>query len=166
MTTLDIILIIPLIYAVYKGFKDGVILQLCGIVGIILGVWLAFRFSERVGLWLGIDELVAWYVAFVLIVVAVVILLGIVGWVIGKAFDLVGLGLLNRVGGVVLSVIKTTLILSVLLVAFNAINRHTEWVKRDQFARSALYEPISQVSDYVFPYLTKAFDAFINQEEL
>lgn len=159
MTTLDIILIIPLIYALYTGFKKGVVAQLGGIAGLVIGVWLAFRHSDKLGAWLGIDPEIAYYAAFIIIVVATIILIGVVGWLVGKLFNLVGLGLLNRAGGIVLSLAKTVLILGVLLMAFTSINRNTHIVSNRQFSESFFYSPIIRLTEYAFPFLEKAFDA-------
>lgn len=161
MNTLDIILLIPLVYAVYKGFRDGVIVQLGGIIGIIIGVWLAFRFCDRLGVWMGIDPDIASYVAFAIIVLGAIISIGLIGWLLGKVFNMVGLGLFNGIGGVILALIKMTLILSVLMMAFNAINRKTEIVSPRHFDNSALYKPISRVSDYIFPYLDFVKDKIV-----
>lgn len=159
MTVLDIILIIPLIYALYSGAKKGFVAQLGGIVAIVLGIWLAVRYSDRLGAWLGIDQEIAYYAAFALIVIACVILIGIVGWAVGKIFHLIGLGMLNRLGGVVLSLAKTVLILGALLIAFNAINRHTNMVNQRQFDNSLLYGPIVRGTNYALPFLKKAVDS-------
>lgn len=159
MTTLDIILIIPLIYALYSGFKKGFIAQLGGIVGLIAGIWLAFRYSDRVGAWLGISPEIAYYCAFVLVVVASMALMGLVGWFISKVFNLVGLGLINRAGGILLSLATTVIILGILLMAFTSINRHTHLVSKRQFDESLFYPPIVRVTDFTFPFLEKAFDA-------
>ena len=156
---LDIILFVSLVYALYNGFRKGIVAQLGGIVGIVLGVWLAFRYSDRFGAWLGLDPEIAYYIAFIIIVVAAVILIGLVGWAIGKLFNMVGLGLINRAGGVVLSLAKTVLILGVLLMAFTAINRTTHLVSRQQFSKSVLCEPIMRLTEYAFPFLEKMFDA-------
>ena len=159
MTTLDIILVIPLIYALYSGFKKGIVAQLGGIVGLVIGVWLAFRYSDRLGEWLGIDPEIAYYVAFIIIVLATLALLGGVAWAIGKLFNAVGLGLINRAGGIVLSLAKTVLILGILLMAFTSINRNTHIVSNRQFAESFFYSPIVRLTEYAFPFLEKAFDA-------
>jgi len=159
MTTLDIILIIPLIYALYSGFKNGFFAQLGGIVAIVLGIWLAVRNSERVGALMGFDPEIAYYAAFVLILVVCFIVIGIVGWMLGKVFHLVGLGLLNRIGGVVLALVKTVLILGALLMAFNAINKHAHIVSQQQFQGSLLYGPIVRTTNYALPFLKKAVDA-------
>jgi len=159
MTTLDIILAIPLVYALYSGFKKGIVAQLGGIVGLVIGVWLAFRYSDRLGIWLGIDPEIAYYAAFIIIVVAVMIVIGIVGWAIGKLFNMVGLGLINRAGGIILSLAKTVLILGVLLMAFTAINRNTDIVSKRQFNESFFYTPIITLTEYAFPFLEKMIDA-------
>ncbi|MCD8186881.1 MAG: CvpA family protein [Rikenellaceae bacterium] len=159
MTALDIILIIPLIYGLYNGFKRGIVAQLGGIVGIVTGVWLAFRYSDDVGTWLGLDPEITWYAAFIIIVVAVILVIGVLGWLLGKIFNLVGLGLINRTGGIVLSLAKTVLILGALLMAFNSVNHHTHLVNKRQFNDSLLYSPIVKLTEYAFPFLEKAFEA-------
>jgi membrane protein required for colicin V production len=153
MVVLDIILLIPLLWAVYSGFKKGILVQLGGIVGIVLGIWLAFRFSGRVGEWLGIDPQFAYYVAFALIVILCILLLGVIGWLLGKIFNFVGLGILNRLGGVVLSLLKTVLILGALLIAFQSINRGANIVGQRQFDRSILCGPIVRTTEAVMQRL-------------
>lgn len=159
MTVLDIILIAVLVWAVYSGAKKGFFVQLGGIVGIVLGIWLAFRFSGSVGEWLGIEGGIAWYVGFALIVLACILAIGILGWLAGKVFHLVGLGFLNRLGGVVLSLAKAVLILGALLMAFQAINRNVHIVGDRQFENSLLCEPIVRMTQaVVFPFLKRAVD--------
>ncbi len=56
MNTIDIVLIVILIIAGISGFFKGVIVQVCGIAGLLLGVLLAFRFSGWLAGMLGIGE--------------------------------------------------------------------------------------------------------------
>ncbi len=155
MNGLDIALLVPLVYALYRGFREGVLAQLGGIVGVVLGVWLAFRWCAELGTHLPIDDSkVATPVAFILIVLAALLVIGLVGWLLGKLFDTLGLGLFNKVGGVLLSLLKMTLILSVLIMAFDTINRDGTILKQETIDRSALYRPIGRVASTVFPYLT------------
>ena len=155
MTVLDIILIAALVWAVYNGAKKGFFVQLGGIVGVVIGIWLAFRFSDRVGVWLGIEGGIAWYVGFALIVLVCIAALGILGWLSGKVFHLVGLGILNRLGGIILSLAKTVLILGALLMAFQAINRHANIVNNRQFEQSMLCGPIVRTTNTALPFLKK-----------
>ena len=155
MNWIDIVLIIPLLWAAWVGYRDGVIAQLGGIAGVLLGVWLAFRFSAQVGVWLNLPEAIRSEAAFLIIIIAVVIVVGLFGKLLGRLFDSVGLALVNKFGGVLLALVKMSLMLSVLIMGFELVNNSTKWVERKTIESAKLYEPIQKVSSAVFPYLIK-----------
>ena len=153
MSALDIIIAVLLLWAVYKGFTDGVIVQLGGIVGLLLGVYLAFRFSAKVGDWLCSDDSFAQPVGFIVIVVVVLILIALLGRLLRGLFRIAGLGMLDRMGGLLLGVVKMSLIIGILLTGFRALNEKEEWVSRKTLSESILYEPMLSVASFTFPYL-------------
>ena len=51
MGTLDIILLICFIPAIVRGIQKGFVEQLVAIVSILLGAWLAFKFSTPLSTW-------------------------------------------------------------------------------------------------------------------
>lgn len=153
MNGFDITLGIPLLYAAYRGFRDGIVVQLCGIIGLFIGVYFAFRYSSVVGTWLYIDPPVATVVGFVAILVVVLVTLALLGHLIKKIFKLAGLGPLDAIGGIVLSIIKMALILSLLVSAFETVNATTGWVTNDRYKESILYQPIHETRLILFPYL-------------
>ena len=155
MNWIDIVLIIPLLWAARVGYRDGVIAQLGGIAGVLLGVWLAFRFSAQVGVWLNLPEAIRSEAAFLIIIIAVVIVVGLLGKLLGRLFDSVGLALVNKFGGVLLALVKMSLMLSVLIMGFELVNNSTKWVDRKTIESAILYEPVQKVSSAVFPYLIK-----------
>ena len=155
MNWIDIILIIPLLWAARVGYRDGVIAQLGGIAGVLLGVWLAFRFSTQVGVWLNLPEGIRREAAFLIIIIAVVVIVGLFGKLLGRLFDSVGLAIVNKFGGVLLALVKMSLMLSVLIMGFELVNNSTKWVERKTIESAILYEPIQKVSSAVFPYLIK-----------
>ena len=53
MNTLDIILLVLLLIAAVAGWRKGIIVQACGIAGLVLGILFAMRFSRTIGGWLG-----------------------------------------------------------------------------------------------------------------
>ena len=158
MNGLDIVLGIPLLYALYRGFKEGVLVQLGGIAGLLLGVWFAFRYGSEFGRWLGVGEEFATVAGFLLIVVGVLVLIALLSRLLRGLVRVAGLGVFDRIGGVVLSAVKVALILSVLLSGFEALNRRQGWVSEQAMARSLLYKPVSDVSGLVFPYLVDLKD--------
>ena len=79
MSQIDIILIIPLLWGAVMGFKKGLVLELASLVGLVLGIYGAIKFSDYTAEklkqyveitqeWLG---LISFLVTFVLIVFAV-----------------------------------------------------------------------------------------------
>ena len=153
MNGFDIIAGIPLLYAAYKGFRSGIVVQLCGIVGLLCGVYFAFRYGARVGEWLHAGEQVATAAGFVVVVLAVVLALAVAGRLIRGVFRFAGLGVFDAVGGAVFGVLKMMLVLGALLYAFETLNRATGWVESDRYEKAVLYRPVRGTSDLLFPYL-------------
>lgn len=150
---MDWILALPLLYAAYAGFRDGIAAQLGGLIGLIAGVWLAWRFGSAVGGWMGLEGPLAMAAGFLAVLVGVMIAVVLVGRLLKGLFRFAGLGPFDAIGGVVLGVLKMALLLSVLLLAFGPINHAKEWVSQQTLDRSRLYGPVSQAAPMAFPYL-------------
>ena len=46
MNYLDFIIAIPLVWGAYKGFQRGFIFEIAMIIGLVLGLYLAFKMSS------------------------------------------------------------------------------------------------------------------------
>ncbi len=158
MNGFDIIAGLPLLYAAYKGFRSGIVVQLCGIVGLLCGVYFAFRYGGSVGEWLHAGEEIAPAAGFVAVVLAVVLALAVLGRLIRGVFRFAGLGVFDAVGGAAFGILRMLLVLGALLCAFEALNRTTGWVEEDRYENAVLYRPIRQTSDWLFPYLREMKD--------
>ena len=79
MSTPDIIILICFLPAVISGITKGFIQQVVGLVSLLLGAWLAFRFSNVVSEWLRpyfeVSETVMHVISFAVIMVAAVLFL-------------------------------------------------------------------------------------------
>lgn len=149
MSKIDIILIIPLIWGAFMGFRKGLILELASLVGLILGIYGAIRFSDYTAKklieyvdvtqeWLG---LISFLVTFVLIVFAVFLFARI----LDKALKLVALGLINRLLGLLFGLLKYALILSTLLYFFENINTKFQLTETNYREKSLLWEPMEML---------------------
>lgn len=165
MAILDIILLLSLLWALYTGFKEGVVVQLGGLAGLFIGVYLAFRFGPPIGKWLGLDPSVSGIAGFIIVVIAVIILLAIVSRIIRKILGAAGLGMLDKAGGVVLSVVKMGLILGLLLYGFDSLNKNGGWVAGSKLEESKLYRPLVTTVTYVFPYVDTVKDKLLPPRE-
>ena len=134
MSTLDIIILVCFVPAIVTGIQRGFIAQVVSLVSIILGIWLAFHFSEMVCEWLrqylpNLSETILNIVGFVLILAVVALLLHLVGKLLLRLFKAVDLGWLNWILGLIFSLLKGALIIGLFLVLFDTLNLKFELVK-------------------------------------
>lgn len=142
-----------LVLAVWNGWRQGFIVQICSLAGIVAGIWLAARFGAQVGAWMHLDPDVAAAGGFVTVLVVVVIVVAIAARVVRKAFHFAGLGVADTVLGVAVSVLKYLLILSALFSAFDRLNEDYCLVGPETIEHSKSYKPVKRLSEAIFPFL-------------
>jgi len=146
---------VPLIWAGFRGFKKGLIIEVSGLIAFGFGIWGGIHFSDFVAELLSNSieskyvPLVSFAITFILIVAAVFVL----GKMLEKAVNLVQLKLVNKVTGAVFGVAKIVLVISVLLVIVNSFDQKSNIVPKDLKENSLLYQPLSDVSLKVIPAL-------------
>ena len=157
MNILDIILLICFIPAIFQGIKKGFIAQAVSIVSIIFGIWASAHFADIVSAWIAeyitASEQVLKVVAFALILIVVFLVLAVLGKMLEGVIKLVMLGWLNKLLGVVFSLLKTALIVGLAIIAFNYINESFKLVQESVINESVLYQPFKKAAFEVFPYL-------------
>jgi membrane protein required for colicin V production len=152
---LDIILIIPLLWAAYKGFQKGLILEIFTLLALFVGIYAGIHFSDYAADilrdHLSVDNeytpIVSFAVTFLLVVIGVYML----GKMIEKVVSLASLEFINKAAGVVFGVAKVTLIISVVLVIFNAFNEKAQFLSEEEKEKSLLYNPLHNVCLKVLP---------------
>lgn len=157
MSIIDIILLICFIPALISGLKKGFIAQLIAIISIFAGIWISFEFATITSQWLSqyieAPENVLRIAAFALIMVGVFITLGLLGKLLEGILNLVMLGWVNKLFGVIFAFLKTALITGLIIMVFNSINASIELVSAETLSESVLYTPLKNFADSVFPYL-------------
>ena len=143
--------------ALIHGFSKGFVSQAVSLVSLILGVWLSFKFSVPFGDWLksfaDLPGTVLHVIAFALILVIVMLLMGLIGKLLEKAVKVVMLGWLNKLLGVVFALFKAVLVIGLVIILFDAIYNLIPFVSSDTLSESILYQPIKDIANIVFPYL-------------
>ena len=157
MNILDIILLICFIPAAIQGFQKGFISQVIAIISIIAGVWLSVQFASEVTVWLAQyiqgSEQVLKVVSFALIFITVIAGLALLGRLVEGTVKLIMLGWLNRLLGVVFSLVKASLIVGLIIMAFCSLNNTFQFVSEDVLNQSVLFPPLKNMAYTVFPYL-------------
>lgn len=160
----DIILLLPFIWAFIMGYKEGIWVQLGGMVGVILGIWLGYNFGEIVGEMFSLEGFSAYIVGFISTIIVTIVIIAIVSRLIKGLFRISGLGLLDHIGGIVLSLCKTFLIMTLLVSLFDRLNKKYDWVGNAKLNQSILYTPIFKSSEVIFPLAIDIKDSLLNRE--
>lgn len=158
MNIIDIIAGVLLLYALWRGWMSGILVQISGIAGVILGAWLAFRFSETVCRWFSLDADYKW-LAFVAILIVAMIAVIVVCKLLTKMLESGGLSLPVKMLGAVASSLKMVIIMALLIRTFENINQKTDITDNQYLKQSYAYEPVNRVADLIFPYLNRLYDS-------
>lgn len=158
MNTIDLVVCLVLALAVWNGWRQGFIVQICSLAGIVLGIWLAARFGGEVGALLRLDEEVAQAGGFVAVLVAVVLAVAVAARLMRRLFHFAGLGIADIVLGVAVSVVKYLLVLSALFAAFDRLNADHTLVGEQTLEESRSYRPILRLSGELFPFVERMWD--------
>jgi membrane protein required for colicin V production len=157
LNTLDILIALPLIWGIYRGFTKGFIIEAATLAGLILGVFVAYQFSDYTSEFL-MDQFdfrseYLPLIAFAITFIGVLILLHLFGRFLDKAVKSAGLGFFNRVLGAFLKLAGYVFILSILFSFINHADHKEKLITPSIKERSALYKPVSEFAPMIFPYL-------------
>jgi membrane protein required for colicin V production len=72
-----------------------------------------------------------------------------------KIADFAALGILNKLLGGVFGILKIGLILSVLLIVFDKMNKTIPFVDKGDLEESILYKPVKSLAPMIFPSIIK-----------
>lgn len=158
---LDIIIASILLGFAVRGFFKGLILSLASLVGLIAGLYVAWHFSDYL-----VKELASMFsfsegtlkvLSFILTFVLVMFVVYLLGLLLEKVIKVAGLGYLNKLGGLLLGLIKGGLLLSILFYFFVLIGG-PNWLNPKTLSGSLLYEPVSKLSSYVVDEMGEYLD--------
>jgi len=152
MNWLDIVIILPVCWFAFKGFKNGLIKELAMLVALILGIWATFRFHDYVVTLLG-DAPWVNILAFILTFVIVLILVYLFGNFVEKIVTLVIPKFINRFSGLLFGVGKVLLVFSLLFFVIYTVDTENEFLTHTIRDSSFLYSYVEPI----FPFFRGLF---------
>ena len=165
MTFIDIFLLVPLLWFGFKGWKNGAVMEFIQLAAIVLGIFVASKFSHFIGNFFNFQSEYAGIIYFALTFLAVVGMLFLAGYIITKFLKMIMLGWLNRSLGVIFALAKTVLILSVLIFYFNKIDQEETIFSSEKRNESLLFRPTEKVAPMVMPTLMQLWERFGQDED-
>ena len=150
MNALDLILIFPLIWAGFRGFKNGLITEVVSIAALVGGIYLALHYTDSIAQYIHNDaaQLIACALIF-----GGVLLGGYLGGLLAKKITAIP-DLLDKIFGIVLGVAKVLALCSLLLIGLKAIDVKNV-ILTDKVTENSL----------LYPYMEKSADFIISQQE-
>lgn len=169
MNYIDIILGVLLIIAAIRGFRKGFIIELASLAALVLGIWGAIHFSHLTAGYIADTfdyqsahlGLISFFITFIVIVIVIHIL----GNALNQIVDVLALGLINHLAGLLFGVVKTAVILSVLLFIFDRADENAHLIPKEDKENSRVYEPLKNLVPTLFPFLDMELYDQMQQEE-
>lgn len=155
MNFIDILIIVPLIYAGYKGFKHGLIIEVFTLLALFVGLYAGIHFSDFIAEFLKTSF--SWDSEYLPIISFTIIFLGIgamvffAGKTIEQMVKVVNLTPLNKFFGVFFAVLKMLYIVSVILVIAESYDEKGDFFPEEKKEKSLLYNPVKAVSTTTIP---------------
>ena len=148
MNYIDIILVIPVIWFAYHGFKRGFVIEAASLTALILGIYAALYFSGYAEEFLVNNLSMAPkyipVVSFIITFIVIVFLVYSVGKILEKLIDIVALGFVNKLVGGVFGLLKGAVFLSIILLIINHFN--FDLISSEKKNDSMLYAPIEGIA--------------------
>lgn len=163
MNFFDILTLVALAWAVISGWRSGFISQLLSLAGMILGIILALRYGAAVGAMFGIDSRFSVVAGFLITFVAILIVATILSRLLAKVLKFIGLGWVNTLLGILLSIVKGLLVLSLLYAAIYSLNLNSQLIEPDYFDNSISFDIVRKCAEPLFNFWNEAKQAIISQ---
>ncbi len=157
VNVLDIIIVIPLLLFAYGGYKKGLIIEVASLAALVLGLYIAFFFSDFAASMLNdlfdMNQKYVAVIAFLMTFIVVIFVVISIGKVLEKFVEVLLLGFLNKLSGALFGMIKGALILSILIFVINYFNFGDYIMKKETRQNSLFYKPVELIAPTLYSWL-------------
>jgi membrane protein required for colicin V production len=169
MNNLDIALCIPLLWGTYKGFTRGFIFEVAIFIALLLGVYGGFRFSGWAAVYLqqyfSISSQLLPFISFLVVFIGILVLILLLAKLLEDMIKMTGLGIVNRLSGAALGMLKWAFIMSVLFYIITPIDNKNHILSEKIKSESFLYKPISSFSMLAVPAFKNFYEKYKGEVE-
>jgi membrane protein required for colicin V production len=165
MNLLDLFILLPLAWGAWKGFRRGLVFEVLMLIGLVLGIYVAFKFS---GLLHGLvaslfhaEGAVIPVISFVVVFLTIMLVTVLLARLLESVLKATALQPVNKVAGAAFGVLKYALIVSVILWLLKGLDPYWHFINKDTRRESVLYKPILNVSAFIRPALDDIREEFI-----
>lgn len=160
MNLLDGIILVPVLYGAWIGFKKGFVIEVCTLLALVLGVWGGIHFSDYIS-----DQIASAFskdfkylpvIAFTLTFMIVAGSVYMLGKLIEKSINLIALKPINKIAGLGFGSLKYLFLMAVCLVLLEAYDGRTDIIDDETKKESLLYSTVQDVALVSVPALEQS----------
>jgi membrane protein required for colicin V production len=159
MNTLDLFILIPMLWGGHSGYKAGFLMTVLSLLSFFVAIVLGFKFYLVVLTilkpMLDLSNSIAPYVAFLATFFAVFFLVNRLARYLKTTLDSTVLGSFDSLIGAVVGAIKFAFFVSLFLMIFHKVGNNLSPVSPELTKGSLLYPAVEPVAPYVIKNLSK-----------
>lgn len=164
MNFLDALIIAPLLWGAYKGFQKGLIYEIAMILGLIIGVYLGFKFSGVVYKLLQkviTDEgQLLNYLSFFIVFGAILLIFIFYARLMETVLKIASLNLFNKIAGALFGMFKFALAISVVFWLIKPMQNAINIIPEKSRSESFFYKHILSIASALAPAVKDVKDEF------
>jgi membrane protein required for colicin V production len=164
MNFFDAIIAVPLIYGAWKGFQKGLIFEVAMIIGLVLGVYLGFKFSGLVYEMLHkmFDDTgkLLHYISFFIVFGAILLIFIFYARLMEAVLKIASLNLFNKIAGSLLGILKFALAVSVIFWLLKPLEGSVDIIPEKSKQESLLYPYVLKTASSLAPAVKDVKDEF------
>ncbi|MBA3647190.1 MAG: CvpA family protein [Chitinophagales bacterium] len=151
---IDIVYLFFVLWAIYKGWTQGLIISIFSLLAWILGVIGALKFSGIASEYL--HQQFKWnsefvpIVSFLLVFILIALIINLIGKMLEKIIEIAHMGLINKICGVILKLLVYTFIFSILIWFINQAG----WISPSVKMQSKVYASAAPVAPLVLDQIS------------
>ena len=159
MEIIDLIILIPLIYGAWKGFKKGFIMELFTILALLVGLYAAFHFSDKITeMIVGKTHEKPGYlpaISFLLLFLAVGAMVYFGGKALEQVLKIAQLSFLNKGIGALIGILKWGYLIGCIFVFIQSIDTNERFITKKNKENAILYPAVTGLVSITIPGVTK-----------
>lgn len=160
MNFIDIVIFLLLLFAIWRGFKKGFIVELFTLLAVFAGLYGAVHFSDYISVKLRDDAGWEWeyvpVVAYAICFLAVGAMVYFGGRMLEKVIKVVQLSLVNRIAGAVFSVFTMILLIGGVILISDSYDDRSDILSDETKEGSLLYFPVLNTSKVLIPKIEES----------
>lgn len=153
MNGFDVIIAMPIAFFAWLGYRNGLVREILGIVGVVLALFIGFQYAGPATNWFNTETVEKSeylpYFTFVIIFIVILILIRLTIFFMEEFLSVLMLSVPNRILGSLFGILKASLFISIALIIFDTVEVPDKDVRQSSFTYNTLFGVAPKAYDTV-----------------